>query len=363
MQKSIHDNELLRQSLELSRGQEQLIEDFSNRLAVSSQALIKEMKEESQNFFSEKSQHIESILSPVQTTLTNFKRQLEIFETQNAEDRGTLKQQLTHLLSVEKQLEKETQTLTNILKNPGSRGRWGEIQLERILELSGMLKYCDYETQTSGDDSPARADVIVRLPKERCLIIDSKAPLSESYFSQSLDKNDLVKKLKEHIRSLKSKAYWEKYDNAPEFVILFIPGENIYKDAINLDPHLVDFASSSNVILSGPLTLLALLKTLAHIWQQENLGKQIQKISDLGKELHKRLQKVWEHMQKTGKHLHDAAKSYNSMLSSINSRVLPTIRKLETLDVSRDEISRLPNIPVEDFADAWPTNSSEDNLL
>ncbi|WP_348663029.1 DNA recombination protein RmuC [Chlamydia vaughanii] len=330
-----HDNELLRNSLELSRRQEQLMEEFSNKLSVSSQALIKEMKEETQSYFSEKSKTIESILTPVQSTLTAFKQNLETFETKHAEDRGTLKEQISHLLAAEKKLEKETQALTDILKHPGSRGRWGEIQLERILELSGMLKYCDYETQASDAQGSARADMIIRLPQERCLIIDSKAPFSETYFSNdNSDKSDLVGKIKEHIKTLKSKSYWEKFHYSPEFVILFLPGESIFNDALRIAPELIDIAATSNVILSGPLTLLALLKTVAHMWKQENLQKQIQEIGQLGKELHHRLHVVFNHFHKIGKNLNNAVQSYNDMSSSLQHRVLPTLRKFEDLEVS-----------------------------
>ncbi|AAP05520.1 DNA recombination protein RmuC [Chlamydia caviae] len=330
-----HENELLKNSLDLSRRQEQLMEDFSNKLAVSSQSLIKEMKEETQSYFSEKSKTIESILTPVQATLTAFKQNLETFESKHAEDRGSLKEQITHLLAAEKKLEKETQALTDILKHPGSRGRWGEIQLERILELSGMLKYCDYETQVTDAQGSARADMIIRLPNERCLIIDSKAPFSETYFSQNTsNKSDLVGKIKDHIKTLKSKSYWEKFHSSPEFVILFLPGESIFNDALRIAPELIDVAATSNVILSGPLTLLALLKTVAHMWKQENLQKQIQEIGQLGKELHHRLHVVFNHFHKVGKNLNNAVQSYNDMSSSLQRRILPTLRKFEDLEVA-----------------------------
>lgn len=330
-----NENILLKNSLELSRQSEQLMEDFSNKLSVTCQALIKDMKAETQVYFSEKSKTIESLLLPVQTTLLAFKQNLETFETKHAEDRGALKEQITHLLSVEKKLEKETQSLTNILKHPGARGRWGEIQLERILELSGMLKYCDYETQASDPQGLVRADMIVRLPQERCLIIDAKAPFSETYFSdENMDKSELVGKIKEHIKILKSKSYWDKFRYSPEFVILFLPGESIFNDALRIAPELIDIAAASNIILSSPLTLLALLKTIAHTWKQENLQKQIQEIGQLGKELHHRLHVVFNHFYKLGKNLNNAVQSYNDMASSLQHRVLPTLRKFEDLELT-----------------------------
>lgn len=330
-----HENLLLKSSLELSRQSEQLLEEFSNKFSVTCYSLLKEMKAETQVYFSEKSKTIESLLSPVHTTLLAFKQNLEAFETKHAEDRGALKEQITHLLSVEKKLEKETQALTNILKHPGARGRWGEIQLERILELSGMLKYCDYETQVNDPQGLARADTIIRLPQERCLVIDCKAPFSEAYFSEEQgDRSELVGKIKEHIKTLKSKSYWSKFHHSPEFVILFLPGESIFNDALRIAPELIDIAAASNIILSSPLTLLALLKTIAHTWKQENLQKQIQEIGQLGKMLHHRLHVVFNHFHKLGKSLNTAVQSYNDMSSSLQHRVLPTLRKFEDLAIS-----------------------------
>lgn len=329
------ENNFLKNSLERCRQSDQLLENLSNKFSVTCHSLVKEMKMESQMYFSEKSKTIESLLSPVQATLLAFKQNLETFETQHAEDRGTLKEQIAHLLSVEKKLEKETQALTNILKHPGTRGRWGEIQLERILELSGMLKYCDYEIQASDPQGLVRADMIVRLPQDRCVIIDAKAPFSETYFSEeNADRSDLIKKIKEHIKTLKSKSYWNKFHYSPEFVILFLPGESIFNDALRIAPELIDIAASSNVILSSPLTLLALLKTIAHTWKQENLHKQIQEIGRLGKELHHRLYNVFNHFHKLGKHLNLTVQSYNDLSSSLQHRVLPTLRKFEDLEVS-----------------------------
>ncbi|SPN74087.1 DNA recombination protein rmuC,DNA recombination protein RmuC,RmuC family [Chlamydia serpentis] len=358
LQKLEHENQLLQASLDLSRHQEQLLEDFSNRLAVSSHNLIKDMKEEAQSYFCDKSKSFESMLSPIQTTLTTFKQSLEIFETKHAEDRGRLKEQMVQLLAIEKKLEHETHVLTDILKHPGSRGRWGEIQLERILELAGMLKYCDYDSQATSMQGSFRADIIVRLPQDRCLIIDAKTPISDSYFSlDEIDKADLINKIKEHIKSLKSKSYWEKFEHSPEYVILFLPGESLFNDAIRLAPELMEIGASSNVILSSPLTLLALLKTIAYMWKQENLQKQIQEIGLLGKELHRRLQVVFTHFYKIGKNLNQTVQSYNDMASSFQHRVLPTLRKFESLETSSSSHQIEEPTLIESIATSFPQNS------
>lgn len=227
-----HSKAILQMSLDTRRSQEQLMEEFSHKLTSVSQAFARDMKTESQEFFSEKTQAITSVLAPVHNTLSAFKQDLENFETKQAEDRGALKEQLSQLLTAEQKLERETQALTNILKHPGSRGRWGEIQLERILEISGMLKYCDYSTQTvDSSESSSRADIVIRLPQNRSLVIDAKTPFSEEYLTDNhADPTDLVKKIKDHIKTLKTKSYWDKFEQSPEFVILFLPGESLFNE-------------------------------------------------------------------------------------------------------------------------------------
>ncbi|MBQ8498528.1 DNA recombination protein RmuC [Chlamydia sp.] len=350
-----HNNAILQTSLDTRRSQEQLIEEFSHKLTSASLAFAKEIKTESHEFFSEKTEAITSILTPVHNTLSAFKQNLEIFETKQAEDRGALKEQLSQLLTAEKKLEQETQALTNILKHPGSRGRWGEIQLERILEISGMLKYCDYSMQTvDAHDSSSRADIVIRLPQNRSLVIDAKTPFSEEYLTDSnANPTDLVRKIKDHIKILKTKSYWDKFDQSPEFVILFLPGESLFNDAIRCAPELMDYAGQANVILSSPVTLMALLKTVTHIWKQENLQNQIKEIGQLGKDLYQRMHKLFDHFHKVGKHLGQAVHSYNDMSASLSARVLPTLRTFDKLEISSShnkieapsQISALPRSP------------------
>ncbi len=351
------ENEKLKQSLSFSQTQEKLMERFQQNLASSSRDFIKEIKEETKQYFSEKSDSIEAVLVPVQTTLTAFKHNLDAFEEKHAEDRGALKEQIAHLLTAEKKLEKETQTLTDILKHPGSRGRWGEIQLERILELSGLLKYCDYNTQTTDKEGLARADVIVRLPHNRSLVIDAKTPLSNAYFANTEeDKLDLILKVKSHIKTLKTKSYWDKTEHSPEFVILFLPGEGLFSDTIRLAPELFELAANSNVILCGPLTLLALLKTVAHTWKQENIQRQIQEIGLLGKELHQRLSNMCAHFSKVGNSLSLSVQHYNRLISSLQQRVFPTLRKFERLEITSP--SQTIDAPL--VIEETPTNIKEE---
>ncbi|WP_213357492.1 DNA recombination protein RmuC [Chlamydiifrater phoenicopteri] len=356
----------LSQSLESQEDRKQLIEAFSNKLSCSTQSLIKEIQKETKEYFSEKSKHFEDIVSPVNSILKEFKKNIDEYEKKQAEERGSLKEQISQLMEAEKQLEVQTSALKNILAHPAKRGRWGEVQLERILELSGMLKYCDYEMQVSSVSGQSRADAIIRLPKNRCLIIDSKAPLSESYLEQGeYDKDDMISRIKEHVKSLKTKAYWEKFSETPEFIILFLPGESLFNDTVRHAPELMDIGASSNVLIAGPSTLLALLKTVAHTWKQENLHQQIQEIGTLGKELYERLGVVFRHFNKLGNHLRAASQSYNDLSSSLQTRMLPTIKKFEKLDITSQNkhISEITSIDIT-TKEALPINlGNEQELL
>ncbi|WP_348664214.1 DNA recombination protein RmuC [Chlamydiifrater volucris] len=360
------EKNFLAQSLESQEDRKVLIETFSNKLACSTQSLIKEIQKETKEYFSERSKHFEDIISPVNSVLKEFKKNIDDYERKQAEERGSLKEQISQLMEAEKQLETQTSALRNILAHPAKRGRWGEVQLERILELSGMLKYCDYEMQVSSSSGQSRADAVIRLPQNRCLIIDSKAPLSESYLEQGeYDKDDMISRIKEHVRCLKAKAYWEKFSETPEFIILFLPGESLFNDTVKHAPELMDISASSNVLIAGPSTLLALLKTVAHTWKQENLHQQIQEIGSLGKELYERLGVVFRHFNKLGNNLRTASQSYNELASSLRTRMLPTIKKFEKLDVApqNKHISEVTSIEITNKGPLPINPEDEEELL
>lgn len=326
---------LLLQQAEMQADNEKLTDKFSKELKDTSEAIINRFYEKTENHFQIKTEAIDKLMNPVQKILSDFQKDILNFRTVQAEEHGSLKSQITRLLEAEQKLEQETRNLTDIIKCPGTRGLWGEMQLKRVLELSGMLKHCDFNLQEQVQSTKARPDVIIKLPDDKIIIVDAKSPLSESYFSESIDKSDLIIKIRDHIKCLKQKAYWEN-QYSPEFVILFLPGESLFNDAIKEDPSLIDFGHRCNVFLTSPVTLLAMLKTISFAWKQENMHKQIEKIGDWGKTLYSRLITMFDHFNKVGHSLNTAVNAYNDTLSSLEKRVMVTAREFDKFDVKDD---------------------------
>lgn len=326
----------LQTKLENQTSLETITKDFSEKI-------LKDLHKESEDFFSKKSANIESLLSPMKESLSFFQQNLKLFETKQAEDYGCLKEQINQLLSINTTLKTETHSLTAILKHPGNRGRWGELQLERLLEISGMLKYCDFSSQTVGKSG--RPDTIVQLPKGRCIIIDAKFPLSEEYFctDSKAEKTDLLQKMKVHIKSLKSKNYTSDFPHTPEFVVLFLPSESIFYDILQLSARIFEDAANDNIIICTPSNLLALLKTVAYIWKQDNLREQIQTIGELGKTLHDRFITIMTNVSALGKLLDRSVSEYNLIIKNVNKHLIPTLNKFEDITV-QTHTEELPNI-------------------
>lgn len=325
------------QSLELHKKEQDLLTSFSSDLKISSYELLSDFYEKTENNLKLKVETLDQIISPLKNHLNQFQQDIKNFETKRAEEQGSLKEQISQLLLAEKKLEKETSSLTQILKSPISRGRWGEIQLKRILELSGMLKYCDFSEQKKLQDSLKKPDVLIHLPDNKYIIIDAKFPISESYFNvenktEQIHLQDLISKIREHIKILKQKSYWEDIKDSPEFVVLFLPGESLFNDALKLDPELIEFSSDANIFLTSPITLLAMLKTIAYAWKQENIKGQLEAIGLWGRTLYSRISHMVSHLSKVGKNLSNAVNAYNDTIGNIEKRVLVTARKFEKFD-------------------------------
>ena len=243
------------------------------------------------------------------------------------------------------------------MRAPIVRGRWGEIQLKRVVEFAGMVQYCDLQEQQSvnTEDGRLRPDMVIRLPKNRSIVIDSKVPL-EAYLSAIDAKDEVVRseKLKEHAKQVRNhfgklgeKAYWEQFAPSPEFVVLFLPGESFFSAALEQDPSLIEACVTQRVIIATPTTLIALLKAVAYGWQQETLEKNVIEIGKLGQELFTRVSDMAEHAEDMGKSLKKAVEHYNSMIGSIETRVLVTTRKFKALgDLSAEDIPEITPITV-----------------
>lgn len=292
---------------------------------------------------------LQNLVSPLSESLQSMQNKVQDIEKSRAEAYGKLNTQIESLLSQSiPNLQKETSKLVDALRKPQTRGRWGEIQLKRVVEMAGMLEYCDFEEQVSGqqDGNILRPDLVVKMPGGRRIVVDSKAPL-EAYL-QSIDtpsEDERKKKLdqharvvRDHIKKLGEKNYWEQFKTfSPEFVVLFLPGESFYQSALESDPTLIEYGVEKKVIPATPTTLIALLRAVEYGWRQEVQNQKAQEIAELGKELYKRLSALLEHWDDVRKSLEKTVTSYNKAAGSWERSVAPQLRKFQDLKVSRDE--------------------------
>lgn len=266
---------------------------------------------------------------------------------------GALSKQIEGLVLSEKELRNETTRLVQALKSPQIRGSWGEVHLRRVVELAGLINHCDfYEQKTfEGYGRLLRPDLIVRLPGQRQIAVDAKAPLN-AYLDAAEMQDDDARKVKlqehaaavrKHIKELSSKEYWKQLDPAPEYVILFLPAEAFFSAALQADPSLIEVGADQNIIVATPTTLIAILRAVAHGWKQESLSKSAREIARLGQELYERVGILCDYWNKVGKSLNTAVESYNQSVASLESRVLVSARKLKE---SGALIKELPQVDV-----------------
>ena len=283
-------------------------------------------------------------LRPIEKALDEYQKRLSEIEKARNDAYGGLREYLEALKAAHQGLQKETHQLSTALRSPTVRGRWGEVTLRRVVELAGMSSYCDFDEQVSieSEEGRLRPDMTVRLPNDRVIIVDSKAPL-EAYMDAVEASDEAGRKaalgrhtqaLRAHVRALCQKAYWSQFDNAPDFVVLFLPGESFFIAALEADRSLMEDAFRSNVVLASPATLFALLKAVATGWQEHALAENAEKIADVGRELYERVRVFAENFRDVGSGLRSAAKAYDAAVGSYLSRLEPGARKLAELGAS-----------------------------
>ena len=303
---------------------------------------------------------IAALVRPIRDELKNVEHRAQELEKAREGAYHRIHEQVKHLAEGQVRLHTETGRLVQALRQPGTRGRWGEYQLRNVLEMAGMTKHVDFvEQQTQhGGDGTLRPDVILHLPGGKSIVIDAKAPL-DAYLN-AVEAEDEVKRaehlrahvqhLRGHMRALASKEYWQALTTeTPDFVVMFIPGEVFVSVAMERDPGLFEDAVANRVLISTPTTLIALVKAVAYGWQQERLAENARDIAEAGRELYDRVTTFGSHMERVGRSLRQTVENFNRSVGSLESRVLPSARRLEALGAAPDgeELAAPPSVETE----------------
>lgn len=339
----------------VEKTREQLMETFG---ALSSQALkhnseeflklahenLKQFQIQAKNDLGEKEKAIESLVKPIKEALDKTEKQIRSIEHERKEAYGALTQHLQSMAQTQQALHGETRNLVKALSRPEVRGQWGEMTLKRLAELAGMVEHCDFYQQehTQTETGALRPDMIVRMPGGREIVVDVKTPL-DAYLRaiEATDDESRLKELQHHtrnvrerVRELSTKAYWSQFKNAPDFVVLFIPGDQFLSSALEHDPGLLESAMQQKVILATPTSLVALLRAVAYGWRQESLAENAEHIRQVGEDLYLRLATFADHLGKVGKSLNQSVQHYNKAAGSFESRILPGSRKFIEMGIS-----------------------------
>lgn len=329
-------------------------ESMANQFKVLSAETLEQHTRAAEATASARFKATEQLMAPVSESLKQMQVRISEVERSRESMSAELREQIRGLVTTNESLRKETQSLSTALRTPQLRGAWGEQSLRRIVEVSGMVERCDFfqQASTRTEDGLFRPDLTIKLAGDKVVFVDSKVPLTsllDAYSTtdeaqQSEHLQRFAKLVKNHIDDLSKKNYWALDSGSPEFVVLFLPSEEIFHAALQQQPELQEYASTKQIVLASPSILIGLLKTVAHAWQQERLAESAAEVQKLGRELYERLTKMGEHFESLGRGLTQAMKSYNSAIGSYESRVLVSARRFNDLDISRTRIRPMRGI-------------------
>ena len=350
----------IKELVEAKEGLSAQFAEISNKLLAEAQETF--LKRADQRFRQSEEnagQNLKSLLQPVHERLERYETTVQKVEAERRDAFGLLTGQIEAMRTGTERVSAEAAKLVNALRNaPKARGRWGEQQLRNVLESCGLSEHCDFATEVSvsdGEGGKLRPDVVIRVPGGQSLIIDAKVSLNDyqdaygavDEVARTTHLNAHALAIRAHINTLGAKAYWSQFDDAPDYVVMFIPGEHFLSAALEQDPTLWDYAFNKKVLLATPTNLIAIARTVAAVWRQERLAKEARQIGELGKELYERLAKAADDLRRVGSGLSSAVNNYNSFVASFENRSLVTARKFRELNIEpgRREIDVLT--PVE----------------
>ena len=341
--------------LEAMGEQKRVLDEAREHLADTFKALSADALRRNQTEFVERAdaelrhrqEAIDATVQPLREALERYEEHARVLEAARQRAYGNLEQQLSALAESSTKLERETVNLVTALRGSDVRGRWGELTLRRVAELSGMAQNCDFAEQVTaeGEEGRVRPDMVVRLPAGRQIVVDAKVPLTgylDAHAAATADERRAAlerhaQQVRKHMQVLAGKSYWEQFGDALDFVVMFIPGEAFFGAAVEVDPTLIQDAMDRRVAIATPMTLIALLRAVELGWKQERLATDAKKVTDEGRELHKRVTTFLEHFAEIGTTLARASGAFNDALGSLQSRVLPSVRRLRDLVGGRAE--------------------------
>jgi DNA recombination protein RmuC len=336
--------------------QKALLESSERKLSDTFKSLAADALESAnQSFLTLADQKIGSVIGPVNESLGKLDQEIRAIEGARRQAYGALGEQIGSLITAQKELRSEASNLSRALRAPSVRGRWGEIQLKRVVEMAGMLERCDFFQQDSaaGDDGKLRPDMRVQLPGGKNIIVDAKVPL-QAYLEalEAPTEGTRQERLKQHAQQVRThmmalggKSYWDQFQPTPEFVILFLPGESFFSAALEQDPSLIEQGAAQRVILATPTTLISLLRAVSYGWRQEQLAENAQRISEMARELADRFATMVDHLRRVGSSLKSSVAAFNDAVGSFEGRVMPWARRFRELGVvGKKELGELEKI-------------------